>query len=203
MSKDKKPKQTEISPEKMAILAEQGLKAARLTKEEKEYLLHGGLKELYDIWEFAEESIPSLETETIDEIMNKFFPPLRIRILEKVIEIIKLPSGLHMGSTAFAVRGKDAQSISFHKMVGRRTVHVQITGRDERLADIHVRLTDDSGKGLSAFQVELFKGKKCIETVSTTKSTIVSLSALEIGDYKLRLSDSKGEITSIALRIEK
>jgi hypothetical protein len=205
MSKSKKDKRRGISPEKMAILAEKGIKAAKLTKEEKQYLLNG-LKEIYDIWDFKKQSLPPLESEAVDEIMNKFFqkqPKLWIRFSEKIIEIVKQPTGLYIESSAFAHRGIGTESISFYKKAGKLTVHLEIVRRDERLADIHIRLTDDSGIELTSFEVALFKGERCVETVSTIKSNTISLSAIKIGDYMLKVSDSKGELTSIFIRIGK
>jgi len=206
MSKPKKDKGRGILPEKMAILAEKGLKAAKLTKEEKQYLLSGGLKELYDIWDFKKQSPPPLESEAVDEIMNKFFqkqPKLWIRFSEKIIEIVKQPIGLYIGSPAFAHRGTGTESISFYKKAGKLTAHLEIVRRDERLADIHIRLTDDSGIELTSFEVALFEGERCVETVSTIKSNTITLSAIKIGDYMLKVSDSKGELTSIFIRIGK
>lgn len=206
MSKQKKNKKTVIPPEKMAVLSERGLKAARLTKEEKRYLLDGGLKELYDIWEFKKQTISSLESEAIDMIINKFFckqPRLWVRITRKIIEMVKPPVGLDLGSPVFVHRGKGDKRISFHKKAGNLIVHLEIVQTDKMLADINVCLTDDSGNSISPFEVELFKGERCIETVYATKSTIVSLFAIEAGDYFLQLSDSNGEITLLIITIEK
>lgn len=205
MCKNKNHKKDLISPEKVAILAERGMKAAKLTKEEKHYLLNGGLKEIYDIWDFEEQNIPPLETETVEAIMKRFFskqPNLWIRISRKIIEMVEPPKDWSVGSPAFAHRGKKDKSISFHKKAGKLTVHLEIVQRDERLADMHVRLTNNSGKDLSSFEVELLKGERCVETVSTSKNNTVSFSSIEIGDYIILISDSKGEISSISLKIE-
>jgi len=205
MRKCKKRRESIIPPEKMAILAEKGLKAAKLAKEEKEYLLRGGLKELYDLWDFTKQSVPPIEAETLDALMSKFSserPKLWIRIREKIMEMVEPPAGLIMGSPAFAHRESGARSISFRKKVEKRTVHLEIVRRDERHADIHIRLTDDSGNDLFPFEIALFKGERCIETLSTTKGHTLSLSAIEIGDYSLRVSDSKVEITSISIKME-
>ena len=203
--KDKKDKKEGISPEKLAILAERGLKAAKLTKEEKQYLLRAGLGEFYDVCVFTEQNIPPLASEAVEGIVEKFLskqPKLWIRIGRKIIEIVGLPKDWNMGSPAFAHRGEEAKDITFHKKAGKLTLHLKIMQRDERLADIHVLLTDDSGKDLSSFEVELLKGERCIETVSTSKNNAASLSAIELGDYLIRISDSKGEITSLPLRME-
>jgi hypothetical protein len=205
MIKRKKYKKQEISPERMAILAEQGLKAVKLTAEEKQYLLNGGLKELYDIYDFAEKTIPPLESEAIDEIMDKFFgehSKLWIRITRKIIEMVSLPEGWYMGSPAFAHRGIKAKNISFHKKAGNLVVHLEIVQSDGRFADIHVRLTDNKSKYVSSIEAELFKGERCIETVSTLKNNTITFSSLEMDDYILRISDPKDEITSIAIKIE-
>lgn len=212
MRKPKKDEKPVISTEKMAILAEKGLKAAKLTKEEKQYLLRGGLKELYNIRDFTEQTIPPLESEAVEAIMNRFFPEqpieqpiqpiLWIRMSQKIIEIVMLPDDWDTGSPAFAHRGKEGKSISFHKNVGKITVHLKILRGDERLADIHARLTDNGGKSLSSFEAEIFKGGKCIETVSNVKHNMITFFSLEMGDYVLRISDLKGEITSIAIKLE-
>jgi len=205
MIKRKKYKKQEISPERMAILAEQGLKAVKLTKEEKQYLLNGGLKELYDIYDFAEKTIPPLESEAVNAIMNRFFcehPKLWIRITKKIIDKVSLPEDWYMGSPAFAHRGMKAKNISFHKKVEKLIVHLEIVQNDGRLAEIHVRLTDNEGNYLSSIEAELFKGGRCIETISTLKNNTITFSSLEMDDYILRISDSKDEITSIAIKIE-
>ena len=54
----------------------------------------------------------------------------------------------------------------------------------------------------TAFEVELFKGKRCLETIKTETGNTATLSSIEVGNYKLRLSDTKGEITSLAIRME-
>ncbi|MGA1840207.1 MAG: hypothetical protein ACMUIU_06230 [bacterium] len=205
MSKHKKQKKPVIPPEKMAILAEKGLKAAKLTKKEKEYLLRAGLKEIYDLWDFTKQAIPPLEAESVDAIMNRFFserPKLWIRIREKIIEMVEGPSGLIVGSPAFAHRESGTKSISFQKKAERWIVHLEIVRGDKRHVDIHIRLTDNSGKDISPFEIALFKGERCIETLSTTKGHTLSLFAIEIGYYSLRVSDSKGEITSIFIKME-
>jgi hypothetical protein len=205
MHKHKKQRKSVIPPEKMAILAEKGLKAAKLTKEEKEFLLRGGLNELYDIWDFTKKTVPALDAKTVDAIMNRFFserPKLRIRIRKKIMEMVEPPAGLFLGSPAFAHRESGTKGLSFRRKVDKRTVHLELVRRDERHADIHVRLTDDSGKDLSSFDIALFKGERCIEILSTTKSHTLSLSAVEMGDYSLRVSDTKGEITSISIKME-
>ena len=203
MIKHKKNKKQEISPERMAVLAEQGLKAAKLTKEEKQYLLNGGLRELYDIYDFSKQTIPPLESEVVNAIMNRVFgEKLWIRITKKIIEKISLPEGWYTGSPAFAHRGMKAKNISFHKKVEKLIVHLEIVQNDGRLAEIHVRLTDNEGNYLSSIEAELFKGGRCIETISTLKNNTITFSSLEMDDYILRISDSKDEITSIAIKIE-
>lgn len=201
--KKKKEKQRKILPEKMAILAEQGLKAAKLTKQEKITLLRDGLQELYELFDFTGQSIPPLEPEAVDAIMRKFFTPkLRMRICKKNIEVVEAPARWLMGGPAFAHRGRDIEGVSFNRRVGKLTIHLNIKSRDERLADIRIRITDDSGKGRSSFEVKLFKEEKCVETLSSAINTTVSLFALERGDYLLRVYDKKGEIVSVPLKIE-
>ncbi|MGA1867211.1 MAG: hypothetical protein ACMUJM_01565 [bacterium] len=73
MNKNEINKNQGIPPEKMGILSEKGLAAAKLTEEEKHYLLYGGLEELYDIWQFKKSTIPPLEAKAVDTIMNKFY----------------------------------------------------------------------------------------------------------------------------------
>jgi hypothetical protein len=218
MSKDKNHKEEGLPAEKMAILAEQGLEAAKLTREEKQYLLRGGLTELYDVWEFTEQNIPPLESEAVEGILEGFSslisikPKLWIRFIQGIIEIVELAQGWNQASLAFAHRGEETKDISFYKEAGKLTVHLQIVPRDGMLADIHLRLTDSSvrprdssGKDSSSFEVELLKGEKgerCIETASTSRGNAASFSSIEIGDYIIRISDSKGEIISIPLRME-
>ena len=81
-------------------------------------------------------------------------------------------------------------------------MHLEVIRRDQRLADLRISLTDDTGRERTSFEVELHKSGACVESVNVKSNTIVSLSAIEHGDYALRLSDSKGELTLLHIRIE-
>ena len=107
------------------------------------------------------------------------------------------------GSPAFTYRGSAENCVSFYKEVGKLTVHLEILQREDRLADINVRLTDETRRDRSSFEVELFKDQRCIETVNTTKDSIALFSAIAIDNYKLKISDRKGEITSFSIRMER
>lgn len=214
MYNHEKNKIQEIPPEKMAILAERGLKAAKLTKEEKHYLLNGGLEELYDIWEFKKQTISPLTPETVATIMEKMHKKklqpvsdIWVRIQEKLpelinLELVKLAECWRIGAPAFECRGKGDGSKSFSTKVGELTVQLDIVARDEKHADIHVCLTETTGKRMSSCKVELYREDKCIEIVSTSKGDPILLSAIESGNYQLRVSDSRGDITSFSITME-
>lgn len=209
---EKKNKQ-EISANTIAIWAEKGIKVDELNEEEKDYLAHGGLDEVYTIRDNIRQPMPALEHEAIDKLMKNIFPEpeaeqeaslnqLWVIFREKTLEIFEEFSGWNFGSPAFAYRGDEKKQISYYKEIGKITVHLEILKKEDRLADLSICLTDDSSREKSSFELELFRGKRCLETIKTETGNIATLSSIEVGDYQLRLSDTKGEITSLAIRME-
>lgn len=199
-----------ITPEKIASISERGMNAVHLSLEEKEYLLNQGLDELYAAWDFEKEEIPCLDAKTVSLLMKQFapsqthnqIPDLWIKLGHHAIETLQHSFDWMPGSAAFAFRETNTSTISFHRKVGKLTIHMEIVRRDERLADINVKVTDNSETKTHAFDAELLKGDQCVETIHTTKDTTASFYAVEIADYILRISDAKNEIASIALRMQ-
>lgn len=201
-----------IPPEKMARIAEKGLKAVRLGAAEKEYLAGEGLEEYYALRDSLKEPAPSLSSGEVDDVMLRFFPAdespersaLVCRIREKALELVENCAGWQQGSPAFATRGPSEEGrVRLCKEAGKLTVHLEIVRRGERLVDVNVRLTDTSGRDTSSFEVELLKDTRSLETVGSAGGATASLSRIAVGDYRMRISDRKGEITSLSIRLEK
>ncbi len=203
----------DLPPEQMGVLAEQGLAKAKLTKTEKEILLSRGLAELYQIIEFLNQTVPALETGMLDTILKKNSPSLPhvegtkpvlfwLKFYAKKISLFQDLAGWNQGSPVFAFRSAWKNCIRFHKEIGKITVHLEIIKKDDRVTDLNVCLIDETSREKAAFEIELFTGNRCIESITATSRTPVSFSAIQVGNYFLRLSDSKGEITSLLLRID-
>lgn len=201
----------EIDSEKIALIAEKGMKAAKLSKKEK-LLLNFHLNEFYCIKKFLNKDIMPLEEDEVEKFMQKFsftkeicqdsLSNLWLRLKEKSICLVQLPNGWNTWSPQFAHRSSDNDSVSFYKKIGFITVHLEIIRKQSRLADINVTICDDSNKEPAIFEVSLFKGERCMETAGIVKNKKVSLSSIRVGSYELRISDSKGELTSISVKME-
>lgn len=199
----------EIPPIKLVLLAEKGLKAARLSKKQKKYLLEKGFEEIYALSELEKETIPPVNPELIQTLLQKHFPikaitpnELYIKFRENVIESIKELSGWNQPSPAFAYRGSGDGNISFYKEIGKLIVHIEIVRRTDRQADIKVKLTDDTHRERTSFEVELLQEKRCLEIITVPPGGLATLSSIEIGNYLLRIADTKGEIISLSIRME-
>jgi hypothetical protein len=203
---------TGIPEEKIGLIAEKGIDAARLGRKEKKILLTSGMEEVYAAMEMQNTSVPALDNIEIDRLMGMFFPEKRpaearmsslwIKIRDYSAELAGTLDGWSAGSPAFACRGAEAKTVTLHREFGKLTMHLEVIGRPDRLADIHLLLTDESRRDKSTFEVELFRGDRCVEAIDGTKGETTVLSRVETGDYMLKVSDSKGEITSLNLRMD-
>ncbi len=199
-----------LSPEQIALCAERGLKAIPLSREQKKHLIDHQMDEVYAAWEFEKATIPVLDAETIETIIDThvhsqpLVSPVDIwvKLGEYIVETIHKAVSWQAESPAFAMRTTTSDSVSFYKKLGKMTIHLEIVRRDESLADINVKLTDNTGNNSYTFDVELIKENRCIETINTTRNNLVSFLAVAIDDYMLRVSDANKEIASLSLRME-
>lgn len=201
----------EIDSEKIAVIAEKGLKFVKLSKKEK-LLLNYHLNEFYNIKNFLNKDVAFFEEDEVEKLMQKFsftkeicqdsLSNLWIRLKEKSICLVQLPNGWNTWSPQFAHRSSDKGCVSFHKKIGFITVHLEVIRKQSRLADLNVIVCDESNKESSVFEVSLFKGERCIETAGIVKNKKVALSSIRVGSYELRISDSRGELTSISVKME-
>jgi len=199
-----------LSPEQIVCIAEKGLRGANLSKAEKQYLNTQQLEEVYAIWDFEKETIPEFDPNAISDLLKKYtersqkhsIADICIKLGKKCIELIQLGAEWQTVSPAFAVRDNAQDNISFHKSIGKLTIHLEIVHRDQNLADIHVKLTNSSKKNSFLFDVELIKDNRCVETINTAQNDIVSFLSVAIDNYILRVSDAKKEIASLSLRME-
>jgi hypothetical protein len=160
-----------------------------------------------------DDPVPLAAPDVVDAIIQEHFSiakdsektgiaELWIKLRDDALELAKGLSGWNVTSPAFAYRGESGKDISFYKEIGKVNLYLEILHNDSRCADLHIRLTDTSKRDTSFFEIQLLKGERCIEAIHTYSDKTVLLSAIEIGNYKLRFSDAKGEIISLALRME-
>ena len=204
-----------LSEEQIAIIAEKGIENARLSRREKEYLV-ANMGEAYDALEFIRAPEPApLPSSDIDALMSRFFAekisqePVRrsgldiwVAFKENFIETIESGIGWLGASPAFATRAVDTKAVSFHKNVGKFSVHLEIMRRDERLADINVKVTDTRDHRPCPFDAELYRDNRCVEMVTAMDSAQACFSSVDVSDYVLKVSDRNNEITSISLRMQ-
>lgn len=205
---------TEISVEKMALLAEQGLKKARLTRDEKLALVENGLDEFYNIRACIRTPTPPADPKLIEKVMTSLFPKketgasgpslidISILLTSATLEVIRHVFDWQLESPAFAQRGDDPGAVSFFREAGKYTVHFQIVKDDQKRASINVRLTGKLYQELSTFEVSLFQNDQCIESVHVTRNPVASFASIVPGDYVVKVSSKKNEILSVAVRIE-
>jgi hypothetical protein len=199
-----------LSPEQVALLAEKGLKAVPLSRQQKKHLIEHQMDEVYAALEFEQANIPWLDSETIETLVDPYshsqpspsLVDIWVKLGTQIIETIHKAETWQLGSPAFAVRANSTDTVSFHKKLGKMTIHLEIVRRDESLADINVKLIDNTGNNSYSFDVELIKENRCVETINTTHNNLVSFLAVAIDDYILRVSDAKKEIASLSLRME-
>jgi hypothetical protein len=207
------PPKKSITDETIAIIAEKGLRAARLNSVQTKELFNSRLPEVYALWDMAKEPVKPLEKNVVDRLMDRFFPEvavvgaeipsLVVRLRDVAAELIGTVSGWNIGSPVFVCRaGAESQRVMLHREIGRVTVHIEVVSRAARLADIRLCLTDESNRDATSFEVELLQNGRCIEASSGRINKTVLFRRVETGEYLLRLSDEKGEITSLRIGME-
>jgi len=126
------------------------------------------LKGLNNEWEnYENEAIYHKVSKTMGSICA---PSIFTVILKKSSDFFSFfDNGLAQwtqGSAYFAHRGGDDDtSIAFHKKIGNLAVHIELVRKPSRLIDIHVVIANDAAREPVMFEVALFKGSRCIETV--------------------------------------
>ena len=207
-----KHKKNDISDETICIIAEKGMRATRLNKAQTKELFDSRLPDVYALWDLAKEPVKPLEKSEVDCLMDRFYPEvaavgvgvpsLVVRLHDAAAELIGTVLEWNMGSPVFSCRSEEPKSVLLHREIGRVTVHVEIISRTARLADIRLCMTDESKRDTTSFEVELLKGGKCIEAANGTLNETILFRRVESGEYLLRFSDSKGEITSLRIGME-
>ena len=206
-------KENKLTPEIVGLIAEKGIRSLKCKAGITRALLDGGLDEVYAVKKMKTAVIAAPGLQEVESLVARYFPfinkakeyqpSLWLKLKTLGSETVDAFDGWLVGSPVFAYRSSgNHQSVSFHKDLGRKSVHLEVIRRDERLADLRVSLTDDSNREQTTFEVELIKDGKCVESVSLKTAAVASISSIEIGDYELRLSDNKGELTSLRIRME-
>jgi hypothetical protein len=203
-----------IPAEKMALLAEKGLNATHVSRNDLLALAHGGLSELYTIKEGIKNPPPPLDQQLIDQVIAAYFPSpaktkptsslsdIVVQLTKNAVKSVTEPFGWQLNSPAFAQRGPEPRSVSLCKKTGKLIVHLEIAKSFGKGASIAIRLTDSSNRERLSFETALFHNDRCIESVHSAKNPVASFSKIAPGDYLLKVSDKKGEIASVTIRLE-
>jgi hypothetical protein len=198
-----------LTAERIAEIADKGIRGARLTSEEKAALLNDGMGEVCSVSRAMREKVAPLSTGDIDSVIGRFFPQseqntdtLAFRIGNAALELLSSLEGWIPNSPAFAVRAEKTDSVSFYKELGKISVHIELIKRSDRNADLNFKIKDEAEREETCYSVELLSGSRCIEAVSAPKTETVSIKSLKSGDYELKICDSKGTITALTLRVE-
>ena len=206
-------KENKLTPEIVGLIAENGICSLKRKAAITRALLDGGLDEVNAVKKMKTAIIAGPGLQEVESLVARYFPfidkakecqpSLWLKLKTLGSETVDIFDGWLAGSPAFAYRSSENhQSVSFHKELGRKSVHLEVIRRDERLADLRVSLIDNSSRDQTTFEVELIKDGNCLESVSMKTASVASISSIETGDYELRLSDNKGELTSLRIRME-
>lgn len=209
----KQAKKNEIPGEKIARIAEKGLRSVRLSKAEKLELARCGMDEVFAVKEGMREPAPQLDDRLLEKVMERFFPltekisasspvAILLQMTRNTIRVIERAIDWNPCSPAFAVRGPESGGVSFFKEAGKLTVHLEVVKTDNRRVCLNVRVTDETKRDRTSFEASLFKGERCIESMSVTESPVASFTNIVLDDYLLKVSDKKGEITSVVIRMQ-
>jgi len=202
-----------VDAEKMALLAQKGPHAVRLSKREYDYLFHeGGLDEIDAIRRVLDQPREPLDEQLARRIVHELpdapqrHPTLSIRLLEQVkASIESLSPGLVPGSPAFAFRGeqqRDADTVCVHRRVGNRTVHLRIRCTEPDSIDIDIKVRDSHDRHAGMLEVSLYRNGSCVDSISSSHDDHLTLRRIRPGDYTLHVSDAEAEITIFNLRLE-
>lgn len=209
-----KKKEVILSAEKMALLAENGLNKARLSRAEKIALAEDGLDELYTIKESLKTPVSPIDPQLVEKIMNAYFPSkvnstlmptvkeISVQLSRSTINVVKNFIDWQIDSPLFAKRGDEPENISFFKSLGNFTIHFEITKDSEQRSCITVILTDSLNKKHS-FEAALFQNEQCIESIHVNKKSAASFSGVLLGDYSLRVFHNEAQIVAVNIRLEK
>ena len=203
---------SDLSAEQIGLLAENGIQELKNNSKLKKVLLISGLDEVYAVKKLHKASVIPLSTFEINTLVTRFSPKrldanalkdsLLIRTNEWCAEFFGAVSGWKSGSTVFAFRETPSRSITYHKQIGRMTIHLEVVNRSDRLVDIRVCLIDDTHRDTSSFDIALFNGEKCVEALNGTIGETLTLSRINNGEYRLSVSDIRGEISALSIRMD-
>lgn len=210
-----------LSPEKLAIIAEKGMSQANLTKEEKAYLYENGLKDVYEMWDLMSMDMQPIPQNTItttrEMLINKerdncsktkqvFLGDIYINLKKTLTETIKISRGWQLHSPVFLSRTveneNEQDTISLHKEYGDISVNIQIVKEDNRYATVNIKLISKNNQNIDSFCLELIKDTRPIEIIDTSINELESLKFIEKDNYILRILKSQEEIALIRLCLE-
>jgi len=220
MDKQYKKEITPIPAEKMIVIARKGLDAVSLSKEEKEYLLHGGLEELQGLCEMMEEPLTPLSDEEVERVRSAFYAAqtelpkaaeaiqknirsIWVRVKDGAIELIEsLTSGFEIGTPAFAHRGKGEQEVTWCERVGDAAVYCKLQPVEDDCLDLSVRIDYPQEKKNRRIGVALYQGDRRVAGANALADDNCIIRRIHRGEYTCRISSEEGDIVSFPLGIK-
>jgi len=102
----------------------------------------------------------------------------------------------------FAQRGETSGSVSFSRETAKGSAHIEINHEGEQRFSLTVKLTDSAGREQESFEAALYRNDRCIETLHVARNTVASFHGLVPDAYSLKVSNKKGELFSVPVRLE-
>lgn len=209
--------------EKLALLAEQGLQAVKLTQDEQEYLINQGIETVYDIWELLKTKTPDISPEMQEKILHtmstsqnpkdvssairKHITDAWIKLTDQNISLIHSVQGWISPSPLFATRKINdhtkAKTLSFYRLYPTAQVHVELRYTPDCFVDIMIQLIQEQNYLDDLLEIQLIRDGSCCEVVSGKANEIFSFFSLEVHDYSLEICLSPDTIIGIDLYLDR
>lgn len=202
-----------ISSEKIAIIAEKGLRKANVTKAEMHYLFEQGLPELYDTHTMLLAKIPKLPLSQVNRIMDEFILKnknspkesgniLQLRYANKILELVSGLFDWDCNSPAFAFQDDTHRSLSFCKIIGHKSIHFFIEAHDAYQVNLKFILKEDTKLKKQSYFIDLCKGVRCIESYKANKNSSIVFTGIKLDNYLVKIGDKEGEILTFDLKMK-
>lgn len=206
---DKKGKP--ISPEKLGKIAEKGVKSVHLSKDEWIWLNNEGYAAIEQLKKI-EQSEMKLPDHLLNRAVDSFFAissspaslPLHVRLINGILELIELPTTWNSGSPAFSWRSEktDEKRLSFHHTEQHVTAHIEMQAHMDETTDISVRCFDPTGTPVSVMEVELLRGGRCEESISSSESGPLTINNVKKGPMQLCIHAAENTCINIDIRVD-
>ena len=207
---DKKGKP--ISPEKLGQLAEKGVGNVHLSKDEWTWLNNEGYTAIEQLKLIKQSEMKPLPEHLLNQALDSFFTPsttpaplpLHVRCINGILELIELPTTWNSGSPAFSWRSEktDEKRLSFHHTEQQVTAHIEMQAHMDETTDISVRCFDPKGAPVSVMEIELLRGGRCEESISSSESGPLTINNVKKGPMQLCIHAAKSTCITIDIRVD-